>query len=54
VGEVAAAAGVDLQDPAGQAGKESAAVLEGALGVHSRAGPGDDAGEARVSLAGGR
>ena len=29
-------------------------MLEGALGVHGRAGPGEDAGEDRVSLAGGR
>jgi hypothetical protein len=54
VGEVEAVAGADLQDPAGQAGEEGAAVLEGALGVHGRAGPGEDAGEDRVSLAGGR
>jgi hypothetical protein len=54
VGEVEAAAGADLQDPAGQAGEESAAVLERALGVHGRADPGEHAGEDRVSLAGGR
>jgi hypothetical protein len=54
VREVEAVAGADLQDPAGQAGEEGAAVLEGALGVHGLAGPGEDAGEDRVSLAGGR
>jgi hypothetical protein len=53
VGEVEAVAGADLHDPAGQAGEEGAAVLEGALGVHGRADPGVDASEDGMSLAGG-
>jgi hypothetical protein len=53
VGEVEAVAGTDLRNLAGQAGEEGAAVLDGALGVHGRADPGDDAGEDRVSLGGG-
>jgi hypothetical protein len=34
VGEVEAVAGADLQHPAGQAGQQRAAMLDGALGVH--------------------
>jgi hypothetical protein len=52
VGEVEAVAGADLQHPAGQVSEQGAAVLDGVLDSMAGAGPGIDASEDRVLLAG--